>query len=155
MEELFRLVRMPLLPMPLALWTAIWPLAVVGSVFLVIPVGFIGATVIYSVGFPFMFLGAAYSNEPERVRAYLFGWRQSYGTTLSVVNKIQIARGYSRIFEWGNNPNTVPDTGWIIGTANAISVLLIGVVISEIVRMAVGIVLAALVILIVTGLVAD
>ena len=153
MEELFRLVRMPFLPLPLALWTLLWPVLLAGIVVVAIPLKFAGTTALYAIGFPFVFLGAAYSNEPNRITAYLDGWRLTNEKTMAMAKHIKVARGYSRLLAWGNDPKTVPDTGWIIGTANVVGVLLIGAVISEMIRTALGIMLAVIVILIVLGLV--
>jgi len=148
LEELFRLVRLPLLPLPLALWTLLWPLLLAGIVVVAIPVKFVGTTLIYAVGLPFIFFGAAYSNEPTRVSRYLDEWRRTNEKTMSMASEIKVARGYSRILAWGNDPKAVPDTGWTVGTANVIGVLLIGAVVSEMVRIAVAVLLAIIVILI-------
>ena len=52
----------------------------------------------------------------------------------------------------GYDPKTTPDTGWIVGTANVVAVILIAGILSEMVRMVVGVLLGLVVLLIVLGL---
>jgi len=143
MDELFRLIRLPFLPVPLFLWTLIWILLLASTVVVVIPLGLLAFTVVGTIGFPFVFFGAAYSNSPENIKACLDWWRGAYETTMSLPNEIKIACGYQRLLAWGNDPKTVSDTdtGILIGTANVVAVLVIAGIFSEMVRsilMAVG-----------------
>ncbi|MBI3586596.1 MAG: hypothetical protein HY088_05660 [Ignavibacteriales bacterium] len=151
MEEIFRLIRMPLLLLPIALWTAVWPLLLTGIV-IAIPVMLIAVNAAKAIGFPFVFLGAAFTNERERVTTYLDKWRQANDAIASMTKLVKIKRGYSRVVAWGLDPKSVPDSGWIITTANVIGALVIAAVFSELVRTVLWIAFIVLVVLIVIGL---
>lgn len=153
MDEIFRLIRMPLLPLPLALWSLIWPVLLAGTLVLAIPLTLVGITAMYAIGFPFVFFGAAYSNEPGRITKYVDAWRSNNVKTLAMAKDIRVARGYRRLLAWGEDPKATPGTGWIIGTANVIGLLLIGALISEMIRTALGILAIVVVILVILGLV--
>jgi len=151
MEELFRLIRMPLLMLPIALWTVVWPFLLTG-ILIAIPVMLIAVNAAKAIGFPFVFLGAALVNERERVTTYLDKWRRANDDIASLTKLVKIKRGYSRMLAWGIDPKSVPDSGWIITTANVIGVLVIAAVFFEIVRTVLWIAFIVIMVLIVIGL---
>ena len=152
-NELFRFIRMPFLPLPLAVWTLLWPSLLSVIAVVVIPSRFLGTTIFNAVRFPFVFLGAAYANEPGRVTTFFAEWRAMNDRTFAMTKEIKVNRGYGRLIGWWSDPKSVPNTGWIIATGNIFAVILIGMALSEMVRTAVGIILVAIVGLVVLGLV--
>jgi len=149
-EQLFRLIRMPLLPVPLLLWTLAWPLKAAATIAVAIPFRLMATTLLRAIGFPFVFLNAAFANEPEAVRAYHRNWQQSYTKTMSLMESIQIGRGYDRIVAWGHDPKSVPGTEWIV-VANVIAVVLFACALSQAIRTVVGVLAVILVLLALWG----
>lgn len=138
MSELFYLIRMPLLPIPLALWSIAWPLIAAGCLVLVVPVGGILITIWRTFAFPFVFLSAAFANEPERVSSFIHKWGRSYPTPADLLSSIEISKGYRNIFAWGRDPKSVPQVRWILTANFAVVVLFLSAVSPEFRNLAIG-----------------
>ncbi len=146
MEVLFRLIRMPMLPVPLLLWSIAWPILLFGIILIAIPFLLIANTALRALGLPFVFLYSAFTNKPGSLLKYFKKWQTNYRDTMALTESVSITKPYKTILAWGRNPRDVKyDTGWIV-TANIVSVVLAASVYSEVVLVIVIVLVVAIVV---------
>ena len=132
MEALFVLARLLMLPVPLILWTLTWPILLIGAI-ATIPFRWFFTTLFRLLGVPFVFLGAAFSGEPEDWHTYCKNWSAAYDSALSLVKEVRVEGVYQDILKWCWEPKNAPDPSWII-VANFIVAVVVVCVMFEAVR---------------------
>jgi len=139
MHEFFRLLRLPFLPLPLLLWTTIWPVQWLVVCGIIKPLAFLAITVLRAIGVPFVFIYSLFSGEDESLGQYLRSWGEAYEGVFSGEWLPRIGPIYDEILTWLKDPKCVSEMAWMIPLVNGVAALAIAVVLSEAVRNVLGV----------------
>jgi hypothetical protein len=96
MKEIFQLIRMPFIILPLASWTIVWPILYLATYTIIIFLLILN-TVFYVVGLTFNFFSAALFNNIKWHEEYFNEWKNSYSKAIDLTNNLSIEEIYSEI----------------------------------------------------------
>jgi len=143
MESIFRLFRVPLVPIPVVLWTILWPILILALI-LIIPIALIAVALLRCAGLPFIFLYSAFNEDTSAWNRYLANWNVTNGSITNLLSGFSVTKPYQTIFDWLTSPKKNGGSGEVIfsnifGVAGAASIY------SETIRVAIFILIGVVV----------